>query len=168
MFVGALSVLWLTFSATPSAQTTPPDPGPVVIAPDLMTGRASGAWNLPEAGQPGMVRGRLVGPGDFELGILAKLTPVRLPTDQRGGVMEGMLVSVDPADLTRRTVAMVRGTYLVGADGRGQFEAAILKPVTDPAARPLRIGRIAGVFADPKLGSVDTIGRFSGRWAIQR
>jgi len=145
-----------------SAQAPAPN-----VDPDCISGQAFGAWDLPSARVPGHVRGVLVQVGQRKLVLEAKLDPAVLPKDQRGGRMDGVLLPLRADGSVPLPIAEVHGTYVVGPDGSGRFEAAITELARDPLARPERMGMIAGLFRDPE-GRDDPIGRFAGRWSICR
>jgi hypothetical protein len=96
----------------------------------------------------------------------ARLTAMPLDGGRRGGRMDGVLARPDDTGMLR-PVAEVHGTYVVGLDRRGRFEAVIV-PLTSDETRPEPIGKIAGVFADPMIDRQDPVGRFIGSWAIAR
>jgi len=153
-----ISVLLLSSSFSPlSAQ----------LAPDAIGGRMRGAWDLPVKDEPGRVRGVLFYLGEVAAGMEARLAPMPMPGDMRGGRIDGILRRKTDAGFAPEPLAEVHGTFVVGPDGRGRFEAVIVKP-TDPGARPEPIGKMEGVFADPMIGDRDPIGRFAGRWIMRR
>jgi hypothetical protein len=136
------------------------------ITPDMIGGRMRGTWDLPNGDQPGRVRGVMVYLGEVVVGLEARLTPMPMPGDVRGGRMDGILRRKTDTGFATETLAEVHGTFLVSPDGTGAFEAVIVPPEV-LGVRPDPIGKMAGVFADPKVGDKNTIGRFTGRWAVR-
>ena len=153
LLAGALSALLVT--ALPlSAQTTP----------DCISGRARGAWDLPVKDQPGRVRGMLGDGAGHRLLLQARLTPVG--TD--GGRIDGILTPMTPTGPAARPIAEVHGTYVVGLDRRGHFEAAIVGPLPLGTEPPTLVGKLAGAFTDPMLATSDPVGSFLGQWTLCR
>lgn len=145
----------LLLSVTPSAQTTP----------DAMGGRMRGAWDLPAADQPGHARGVLFYLGEVVVGMEARLTPMPMLGDARGGRIDGILRRKTDTGFAPEAIAEVHGTWVVGKDRRGRFEA-VITPTAVEGVRPEPMGKMAGTFADPMMRDVDTVGRFAGRWAL--
>jgi len=164
LLAGALVALLASPVALLSAQATEPD----AITPDCISGQAFGAWDLPSEGGSGHVRGLLLQVGERQLALEAKLIPVRLPGDLRGGRIDGVLLPLTPDGVAQLPIAEVHGTYVVGRDGRGRFEAAFTELTRDPARSLERLGRIAGLFRDPQGDGENTLGRFAGRWVLCR
>ena len=155
LLAGAIGALLLSFTPL-SAQTTP----------GVIGGRMRGAWDLPADNHPGRARGVLFYLGDVVVGLDARLTPLPVPGDARGGRIDGVLRRKTDTGFAPDAVAEVHGTYLVGPDGRGLFEALIVRP-TVLGMPPEPIGKMEGVFADPMVGDTNPVGRFAGRWAVR-
>ena len=154
MLASALGALFLSFSPL-SAQTTP----------EVIGGRMRGTWDLPNRDQPGRARGVLFYLGEVVVGLDARLTPMPMPGDMHGGRIDGILRRKTDTGFAPDPVAEVHGTFIVGPDRKGRFEAVIVPPEA-LGVRPEPIGKMEGVFADPMVGDKNTIGRFTGRWAL--
>jgi hypothetical protein len=147
----------LLLSAAPlTAQTTP----------DMIGGRMRGTWDLPNGDQPGRARGVMFYLGEVMVGMDARLTPMPMPGDARGGRIDGVLRRKTDTGFAAEPLAEIHGTYLVSPDRTGVFEAVIVLPEV-LGVKPDPIGKMAGMFADPMLGDKNTIGRFTGRWAVR-
>jgi hypothetical protein len=154
VLASALGALLLS-SAPLSAQTTP----------DMVGGRMRGTWDLPVKDEPGRARGVLFYLGEVVVGLDARLTPMPMPGDMRGGRIDGILRRKTDTGFAPEPIAEVHGTFIVGPDRMGRFEAVIVPPET-MGVRPEPIGKMAGAFADPMIGDRDPVGRFAGRWAL--
>lgn len=133
---------------------------------DGLHGRARGGWELPERGEAGRVRGRLLEQDGFCFALDARLAP--FPGARPGGRIEGLLFPVTDQGVSTRAAAVVLGTYSAGPEGNGHFEARILAL---PAALPAgfeRLGRLVGHFSDPRAAGPDVPGEFVGRWRLSR
>jgi hypothetical protein len=151
----ACALCALLFSSTPlSAQT----------APDILEGRMRGTWDLPVKDQPGRARGVMLYLGEIIAGLDARLTPFTDGT-VRGGRIAGILRRRTDTGFAPEPIAEVYGTYVIGIDGRGRFEAMIVPP-TVPGIRPEPIGKMGGVFYDPMMRDTNPVGHFIGRWAM--
>src|SRR5688572_6788631 len=157
LIAGALAALLVFPSATASAQSGPG-------TTDVLVGRTRGAWDLPTRDMPGRVRGLLVDPDGHRFALAARLVPLPMPGDLRGGQMEGQLHLVQDDGSVGRPVAEVHGVYLVRPDRRGRFEA-VIAPLSDSDER---IGRIEGFFADPQRDDRNPVGHYRGRWVLRR
>jgi hypothetical protein len=156
LLAGALGLLLLASSPL-SAQTSP----------DVIGGRMRGAWDLPTDLHPGRARGVMYYLGQVVVGLDARLTPITDPTVKHGGRIDGILRRKTDRGFAPDPIAEVHGTYIVGPDGQGQFEAVIV-PLATTDVRPEPIGKMAGVFSDPMLRDRDPVGTFLGRWAMRR
>jgi hypothetical protein len=154
LIVSAIGAL-LLFVTPVSAQTSPD-----------MLGRMRGAWDLPTDIHPGRARGALYYLAKPIVGLEARLTPLIDPTTKPGGRIDGVLRRMTDTGLAREALAEVHGTYVVGADGLGRFEAVITKPAI-PGVRPEPIGKMEGTFGDPMMRDRDPVGRFVGTWALR-
>jgi len=150
----ALCALLLS-SAPLTAQTTP----------NMMGGRMQGAWDLPNGDLPGRARGVMFYLGEVVVGLDARLTPMPTTGLTRGGRIDGVLRRKTDTGFAPEVIAEVHGTFLVNPDRTGTFEAVIVPPEVK-GVRPEPIGKMAGVFADPMLRDRNTVGRFTGRWAV--
>jgi len=162
-FAGALAFLLLSFSPL-SAQAA----GGAGPSPDCATGRARGAWDLPADRNPGHARGLLFNVDGVQLALGARLTPLPLPGGLRGGRIDGDLYRMTSAGPSPRPIAELHGTYLVGPEGRGRFEAVIVALDPGASGRPRLLGKFEGLFADPPQRGVNPIGGFVGRWILCR
>ena len=166
LFAGALAALLLSaLPSTIAAQTRDTTDN---VVPECVTGQAAGIWDLPYERATGRMRGRMADEkGVVRFVVEARLAPAPL-LGVRGGTVEGVLLPVTSTGIGTRPVAAVKGTYVLGADGRGQFETVIVP--LDPVAttQPSALGKLAGAFSDPQLRKENTLGRFVGRWAICR
>jgi hypothetical protein len=147
---------------TPAVGAQSQDPGS--SQGDCLAGRAAGLWNLPRGDERGLVRGLLTTQeSDRKLALEGILRPALPgPGDLRTGRLDGRLFPVLASGPADQPVAEIHGTYLVGPDGKGRFEAWIVR-LRDQQ----RIGRISGIFEDP-AGRPDADGRFLGRGVICR
>jgi hypothetical protein len=135
---------------------------------DCIVGRARGGWDLPARGELGHARGLLVERDGLRLALDARLAPIPLPGDLRGGLVDGLLFPVTDAGVGPRPIAEVHGTYLVGPDGNGRFETAIVELSSPAGDRPDVLGKLEGIFSDPMRDGRDPVGRFLGRWILCR
>jgi hypothetical protein len=154
LLASALGALFLSFTPL-SAQTTP----------DTIGGTMRGTWDLPFKDQPGRARGVMFYLGDVVVGLDARLTRFPDPGDARGGRIDGVLRRRTDTGFSPDPIAEVHGTFMIGLDGRGRFEAMIV-PLAVAGIRAEPIGKIGGVFYDPMTGDRNTVGRFMGRWAM--
>jgi hypothetical protein len=144
-----------------SAQTEPP-------TSDTVTGTAAGRWDLPNRTEAGRFRGMMVQDGKRRFLVEGTLIPLAMPTGERGGRIDGVLVPITPDGIGTAPVAGLHGTFLVRPGGYGTFEAMIYDSVPMLGARPEVIGKMAGRFADPWFPGEDRPGRFLARWAMRR
>lgn len=155
LLCGALCALFLSFSSL-SAQSTP----------DVMEGRMRGTWDLPLKDQPGRVRGVLLYLGEVIVGLEARLTPFTDPGNIPGGRIDGVLRRRTDTGFAPEPVAEVHGSYVIGLDGRGRFEA-VITPLAAAGIRTEPIGKMAGAFYDPMTRDTNRVGYFAGRWALR-
>ena len=140
---------------------------PASAQTDCLDGRALGQWNLPSRIERGVVRGLLVQEtrDGRKFALDARLAPIR-GTD--GGKLDGNLYVIAPGPALR-PFAQVRGTYGVGQDGSGRFDAAIVQ--MNQKLIPVEIGKVVGTFSDhpdtPQAES-GSPGRFRGQWTLCR
>jgi len=126
-------------------------------------GKAHGAWSFESSNTPnGHAHGILLENGAPRFVFRANLVPDP-PTgaDEADGAILGHLFLVTPDGVSDLPFAVVRGFWVNGPDGKGVFEARILKP--NSAGGELHvIGRFHGQFLDtPGDG-----GRFRGEWLL--
>ncbi len=160
---GVLAALLL--SVAPLSAQSSGGGGP---SPDCTIGRARGAWDLPADRNPGRVRGVLFNVDGVQLAVGARLTPLPLPGSLRGGRFDGHLYRMTSTGPAPRPIAAVHGTYLIGADGVGRYETAIVSLDPGPTGRPRPLGKLVGVFADPPQRGANPVGAFMGRWILCR
>jgi hypothetical protein len=144
---------------------------------DCHFGPAKGLWKLPTPDGPGKVLGVLgtfAGEPLFRLEGKLVPSPAAQPGGPGGGalhegVLIGALIAIPDAGESPEPFARVLGKWVAGPEGKGKFEALVVKHVGGPLGFDFPIGKIHGAFADappdPACGGIGP-GHFQALWKI--
>lgn len=155
---GALASL-LVLVPTSGAQSQATDsPG------DCLRGLARGGWDLPAGDRLGHVRGVLVDRASRRFLLEARLNPRPIAGGAHTGILSGRLYRLTDDGVAPRPLAEVRGTYAVGGERRGRFEAVLATPADRAGDEHELLGRMEGRFRDPQATDRDPVGRFEAHW----
>ena len=152
--LAAASVLGVSHAMSPAAEGT---------TSSCASGKTSGAWELPSAGNPGGMNGLLGNEGRPRFRVRAVLLPDRSTgsAGPRKGQLRGMLEVLTPNG--PMPFARVDGEWISNAQGQGRFHARIVRSGPSVGLPILLLGAIQGRFDDP---SASGPGRYRGRWKI--